>query len=50
MIRVVVPGQNCVRMSEMVVAKSSRPSGNCRAMDVAPDERMRWMHLWISKL
>jgi hypothetical protein len=38
---VVVPGQNRVRMSEMVVANSRSPSGNCNAIDFAPEVRIR---------
>jgi len=49
MMRVSAPGQKPVRMSEMVVAKRRRPSGNWRAIFFAPVERMRWMVLWISK-
>lgn len=41
MMSVSVPGQNCVRMSEMVVANSSRPSGNCKAIFFEPDVRIR---------
>jgi hypothetical protein len=49
MMRVSMPGQNWVRMSEMVVAKRRRPSGNCRATLFAPDVLIRWMVLGISK-
>jgi hypothetical protein len=48
MMRVSMPGQNCVRMSEMVVANIRRPSGNCSATLLAPDERILWIVLGIS--
>jgi hypothetical protein len=50
MMSVSMPGQNWVRISEIVVANRSRPSGSWSATLLAPEERMRWIVLGISKL
>jgi hypothetical protein len=39
-----------MRISEIVVAKRSNPSGIWRATFLAPEVRIRWIVLGISKL